>query len=121
MSYIVIGLGKRIKKKLARTKRLEKAKQEHHKWLKSKKLTPEELKKRLKNRSKESPVPFPEYKSTREIHKTSDKIVNFSGRAEPQHYSGERKLLGIGMLHKSNLVPVFDQQDAIDISKMRRN
>jgi hypothetical protein len=44
-----------------------------------------------------------------------------SGRAEQQHYSGERKLLGIGMLHKSNLVPVFDQQDAIDISKMRRN
>jgi hypothetical protein len=53
--------------------------------------------------------------------KTSDKIVKVSGRAEPQHYSGERKLLGIGMLHKSNLVPVFDAQDAIDISKMRRN
>jgi hypothetical protein len=53
--------------------------------------------------------------------KTSDKIVKVSGRAEQQHYSGERKLLGIGMLHKSNLVPVFDQQDAIDISKMRRN
>ena len=53
--------------------------------------------------------------------KTSDRISKISGRAEPQHYSGERKLIGIGMLHKSNLVPVFDQQDAIDISKMRRN
>jgi hypothetical protein len=108
---------KRIIRKLARTKRLEKTKREHHEWLKSKKLTPAELEKR----TKESPVPFPEYKLKREMPKTSDKITKVSGRKEEQHYSGERKLLGIGMLHKSNLVPVFDQQDAIDISKMRRN
>ena len=35
-------------------------------------------------------------------------------------YSGERKLLGIATMHKSNLVPVFEKQDAIDIAKMRR-
>jgi len=28
--------------------------------------------------------------------------------------------IGIATLHKSNAVPVFSQQDAIDISKMRR-
>ena len=108
---------KRIVRKLAKTKRLERAKREHHEWLRSQTLTPAELKKR----SRGSPVPFPEYKTKRDMPKTSDKIVKVSGRAEQQHYSGERKLLGIGMLHKSNLVPVFDQQDAIDISKMRRN
>jgi len=34
-------------------------------------------------------------------------------------YTGD-KMLGISVLHKSNAVPVFSRQDAIDISKMRR-
>jgi hypothetical protein len=44
-----------------------------------------------------------------------------SGRSEAQQYSGERKLLGIAIMHKSNLVPVFDEESAREISKMRRN
>lgn len=35
-------------------------------------------------------------------------------------YTGTR-MLGIGQLHKSNAVPVFSQDEAVDISKMRRN
>ena len=42
-------------------------------------------------------------------------------RQEPKVYSGERKLLGIATLHKSNMVPVFDKESAIDIARMRRN
>jgi hypothetical protein len=34
-------------------------------------------------------------------------------------YTGS-KMLGIGQLHKSNGVPVFSQEEAIDIAKMRR-
>jgi hypothetical protein len=34
-------------------------------------------------------------------------------------YTGS-SMIGISTLHKSNSVPVFSQQDAIDISKMRR-
>jgi len=41
-------------------------------------------------------------------------------RQEPKVYSGERKLLGIATMHKSNMVPVFAKQDAEDIAKMRR-
>ena len=37
----------------------------------------------------------------------------------PNVYTGD-KLLGIAIMHKSNLVPVFSQEDAEDISKMRR-
>jgi len=37
----------------------------------------------------------------------------------PNTYTGD-KLLGIATMHKSNLVPVFSQEDAEDISKMRR-
>jgi hypothetical protein len=35
-------------------------------------------------------------------------------------YSGERKLLGIATMHKSNMVPVFAKSDAEDIARMRR-
>lgn len=41
-------------------------------------------------------------------------------KKEPKVYDGERKLIGIGMLHKSNLVPIFDKEHAVDIAKMRR-
>ena len=52
---------------------------------------------------------------------TGDKIPVFSGCKKQEFtYSGERKLIGIGLLHKSNLVPVWDEQDAKEISKMRR-
>lgn len=37
----------------------------------------------------------------------------------PMMYSGN-KLLGIAVLHKSCLVPVFSRKDAEDIAKMRR-
>ena len=36
-----------------------------------------------------------------------------------QEYTGT-SVVGISTLHKSNAVPVFSQQEAIDISKMRR-
>ena len=52
---------------------------------------------------------------------TGDKIPVFSGGKKQEFtYSGERKLIGIGLLHKSNLAPVWDEQDAKEISKMRR-
>ena len=37
-----------------------------------------------------------------------------------QQYTGDA-MIGIGQLHKSNAVPVFSAEDAINISKMRRN
>ena len=36
-----------------------------------------------------------------------------------QKYTGS-KMIGVGQLHKSNAVPVFCDQDAIDIARMRR-
>jgi hypothetical protein len=34
-------------------------------------------------------------------------------------YTGT-KMIGIGQLHKSNAVPVFSDEEAVDISRMRR-
>lgn len=41
-----------------------------------------------------------------------------SSKPSPQ-YTGT-KILGIGTLHKSNAVPVFSNEEAVDISRMRR-
>lgn len=40
-------------------------------------------------------------------------------KTEPQKYTGTL-IKGIATMHKSNAVPVLNQQDAEDISKMRR-
>lgn len=46
----------------------------------------------------------------------------------PMQYTGERKLVGIATMHKSNLVPVFADEDdktgqkqATELAQMRRN
>ena len=39
---------------------------------------------------------------------------------QPKVYSGKKRLIGIAMMHKSNLVPVFSEEDAKEISAMRR-
>jgi len=56
-----------------------------------------------------------QYPSHQDMH---DK--NACARKEPKVYDGERKLIGIGILHKSNLVPIFDEEHAKDLAKMRR-
>jgi len=43
-----------------------------------------------------------------------------TSKPEPKVYSGERKLIGIATMHKSNMVPVFAKSNAEDIARMRR-
>ena len=40
-------------------------------------------------------------------------------KSDTKIYTGD-KMIGIATLHKSNAVPVFNSEDAVDISKMRR-
>jgi hypothetical protein len=40
-------------------------------------------------------------------------------KAAPKVYTGT-KVMGIATMHKSNAVPVFNSEEAVDISKMRR-
>ena len=111
---------KRIRKKIANTLRKREAQRKHEQWLRDNNLAPDQLKTRAKDRESLRPG-IPDYKTKRKMPRTSDKITKMSGRTEPQQYSGERKLLGIGIMHKSNLVPIFDEESAKEISKMRRN
>jgi hypothetical protein len=45
--------------------------------------------------------------------------VGNATKKKDQVYTGT-EMLGVGQLHKSNSVPVFRQEDAVDIAKMRR-
>lgn len=53
-------------------------------------------------------------------HSESGMEVGNTARRETQQYNGERQLLGIAVMHKSVLVPVFSQTEAVEISRMRR-
>lgn len=46
-------------------------------------------------------------------------IVGAVSSKQSQKYTGT-KIIGIGTMHKSNAVPIFSDEEAQDISKMRR-
>ena len=118
MRFIEIKLPKKIRRKLPNTAKRRKALADHENWLKKLGLDLKSLKKRLKTWTG---YPFPEYSPDPNYPPCSDKIpIGTSKKKGIQQYSGKRKLLGIATMHKSNMVPVFDKEDAKDIAKMRR-
>jgi len=48
-----------------------------------------------------------------------DTGVSVAARPADKVYTGDA-MLGVSVLHKSNGIPVFRQEDAVDIAKMRR-
>ena len=51
-----------------------------------------------------------------------DSGIGIATKKEAMQYTGERKLLGIATMHKSNMVPIFEdnKHEAIEIARMRR-
>jgi len=101
--------GKGRKKLTAKDKR---AAVEHEKWLKS--MGVGKTKARNTNN-------IPDYK-TRDTASLSNKIAGHGTSRDRMVYSGERQLIGIATMHKSNMVPIFadKKEDAKDIASMRR-
>lgn len=95
--------------------------QQNEQWLKSlDKLSPNFSRKVVKLTTE----PFSFSKQT--FHRETKYIPslnsdNMAPCAKPADkvYTGT-KMLGIGTLHKSNAVPVFNSEEAVDIAKMRR-
>ena len=56
-----------------------------------------------------------DYKSAQSIR--IDAFDTF--KLTPKHYTGN-KVIGIACMHKSNLVPIFSQEEAINVATMRR-
>ena len=66
----------------------------------------------------EQPVMQLGYRSVKH-HKSKGGMGNASKVENPQ-YTGTQ-VLGVAVMHKSSFVPVFSQEEAIDIANMRRN
>ena len=107
MGFIQLKLPKRITHKIENSTRNREALAQH-----------KTLKKRLKNFKG---FDIPKYAPDPNQPKCGDKIPVGTGKSkEKLTYSGERRLLGIATMHKSNMVPVWEEQDAKDIARMRR-
>lgn len=107
------------RKQKGMTARDRQAKVEHDKWLRKMGVHPEQLAKR----EKVAVNKIPDYKKDSRSLPTSDRICGNGTKKEGNTYSGERQLLGVATMHKSNMVPIFadKKEDAKDIANMRRN
>jgi hypothetical protein len=67
-------------------------------------------------------VPSPAFQRPQKQYPSADSGIGNATKKESPTYSGERQLLGIATMHKSNMVPIFadNKQLAIDIARMRR-
>lgn len=69
-----------------------------------------------------SPAPkIPKYafRGSDQHHTSVHTATPFTATATKQVYTGNN-MLGVATMHKSNSVPVFSQDDAVDIAHMRR-
>ena len=107
------------KKKKPNAKQL-KAQAEHDKWLRKNGVHSDQL--AAKKHKDVSINSIPNYREGARGLPTSDKICGHGPAKESMTYSGERQLLGIATMHKSNMVPIFadKKDDAKDIASMRR-
>ena len=97
------------RRKMKRKPGWNKALSEHEKFLK---------KMGIEDRPKSNfRTDIPDYK-TRETSPTSNSIGN-GVKKNINTYTGDQ-IIGISAMHKSNLVPVTNKKNAIDMAKMRR-
>ena len=105
-----------------KTKKMLEAEARHDKWLRKMNAHPDQIAENKKKNAGNPIRSIPDYRSTGNSIPTSDVIPG--GSTAPQQklvYSGERKLLGVATMHKSNMVAGVDTKDAKDIAQMRRN
>ena len=118
--YMTTTSYKKRKAKKKTQKQIE-ADAKHDKWLRKMNAHPEQIARNKEKNANISILSVPDYSSSGNAIPTSDVIPG--GSTAPKErlvYSGERRLLGVATMHKSNMVPVFDSKDAKDIAKMRR-
>lgn len=65
------------------------------------------------------PTRNPRLDETRHIASHDTGVTGAVNVRKPMQYTGD-KIVGIGTMHKSNAVPIFSDQEAKDISSMRR-
>ena len=102
-----------------KTAKLVKAEAEHDKFLRKQGVHPDQLADKKKRQDLNS---IPDYKANKPDVKLGNNVAGHGPYREANTYSGERQLLGIATMHKSNMVPIFAdrKEDAKAIASMRR-
>lgn len=115
---------KKGKKKFASAEHARKARELQESWQEMLKRHGIEQEDRKRRRAMTSGTYKPKVEPFRRDSNTS-KIPSLPFTAGPctkpeqKVYTGD-KIKGIGTMHKSNAVPIFSDEEAIDIAKMRR-
>lgn len=95
-------------------------KEQHDQWLKSVNSTKTNFSLRnVKVTKSLGSVQTPYRRETTHYPSLGTGVGNGTKPVEGKVYTGT-SMIGIGTLHKSNAVPVFRQEDAVDMAKMRR-
>lgn len=107
--YNTTNLNPRMRK--SKNKKLRDANSNHEEWLKSRGLHSSQLSKHSE-----------EYKlevNRKEPYNTNHNITGNTNRVSENVYTGTL-IKGIATMHKSNAVPIINEEQAVEISKMRR-
>lgn len=111
------------KRKFRSAEEARKARELDQSWEELQKRWGVEQEKKKRDRALTAPsldykLTTPAGRSTKHIpsRNTGDGIANTK---QIPRYTGT-KIIGIGTLHKSNAVPIFSDEEAVDISRMRR-
>ncbi len=107
--YNTTNLNPRMRK--SKNKKLRNANLEHEEWLKSRGLHSSQL----SNHSEEYKLEL----SRKEPYTTNHNITGNTNKVPEKIYTGTL-IKGIATMHKSNAVPIINDEQAVEISKMRR-
>ena len=114
---------KKGKQKFASVEHKRKAEQLDKEWKELQQRWGVEAEEKKRSRALKAPtlnysLSVPEGRSTAHI-KSLNSGLGVATLKPAKQYTGT-KVLGIATMHKSNAVPVFSDEEAVDISKMRR-
>ncbi len=117
---------KKGKQKFRNAEQAKKARELEDSWKALQKKWGVEAEEKKRNRAMSAPslgssysLKIPEGRNTTAHLKSVDTGVAVATVKPSKVYTGD-KMLGIATMHKSNSVPVFSTEDAVDIAKMRR-
>lgn len=124
--YLTTTGKKKGKKKFASAEAKRKSEQLDKDWIELQKKWGIEAEEKKRKRAMSAPslsgsysLKIPDGRNTTAHIKSVDTGGGSATLAAPKVYTGT-KVKGIATMHKSNAVPVFSDEEAVDISKMRR-
>jgi hypothetical protein len=116
---------KKGKQKFRNAESAAKARSAEAEWKALKERWGVEEQERKKNKALNAPalsasyLSYPPGREPKQHIPSKDTGVGIAARPEDKVYTGTA-MLGVATMHKSNSVPVFSQEDAVEISRMRR-